>query len=214
MPDELNSSFPFTGLRVAGRPKGAHLYRVFSMTNRAPMTLFYHGQLVAWTNLEFDRRVISYQAINRWYDGDDFSLFVAFYVRFMERDHFIYIPDERRPEAAQAFEKYAKGLNVVATPIAQLDKPQDEVEFWNKIKMMCVITRFRDKLTARNLTQFSRSLHVRELTIEELECSQEYPESEALAYAFEMVRIGSFSLSKMKDELLNGYSVISLKRSM
>lgn len=211
MVDVPNSSFPYEGLRVAKRPKGEHLYRVFSMLNRAPLTFFYFSQLAAWTKFEFDLRIDSYEAVNRWFDGPESSLFIAFYVRFVERDHFFYIPDPKHLDATQAFEKYARGSNVVATPLTTPEPSHKSIEFWNRLKMLSLITQHRERMTKENLDNFCKSIFFKNITIKDLAGLPEYSDGEAVAYAFELIRQGRCSMCGVASELINLNSIIKLK---
>lgn len=46
----------------APRPKGAHLFRVFSMKNHCALEMYYRTQLVEWTRFEFDSRLVSFES--------------------------------------------------------------------------------------------------------------------------------------------------------
>ena len=210
MVDVPNSSFPYEGLRVAKRPKGEHLYRVFSMLNRAPLKFFYFSQLAAWTKFEFDLRIDSYEAVNRWFDGPESSLFIAFYVRFIERDHFFYIPDPKHLGATQAFEKYSRGANVVATPLTTPEPAHKSIEFWNRLKMLSLITQHREKMTKGNLDNFCKSIFFKNITIKDLVGLPEYSDGEAVAYAFELIRQGRCLMRGVASELISFNSIIKL----
>lgn len=214
MSDVPNSSFPYPALREAERPKGGHLYRVFSLTNHAPMKLFHREQLLAWTMLEFDPAVVSFDAINRWFDHEGGAIYIGYYVRYMEYDCFMYIPNSASMEALKSLEKYAKSFNVRLSPILSEKAPQNDTLFWNRMSMLSVLVSARDKLSSRNLTQFSRSIENCETTIGELEQMPNYVDQEALAYAFELVRKGHFAISGLKDELLQKSSVLRIAKSV
>lgn len=214
MSDVPNSSFPYPALREAERPKGSHLYRVFSLTNHAPMKLFHREQLLAWTMLEFDPAVVSFEAINRWFDHVSGAIYVGYYVRYMEYDCFMYIPNPTRIESLKSFEKYAKSFNVKISPMLSEKTPQNDTLFWNRMSMLSVLVSERDKLSSRNLSQFSRSIENYGVTIGELEQMPDYVGQEALAYAFELVRKGHFTISGLKDELLQKSSVLRIAKSV
>lgn len=209
MTDVPNSNFPFERLRVAKRSKGEHLYRVFSMQNRAPLTLFHNSQLVAWTTFEFDSRIVSYEAVNHWFDGQESSLFIAFYVRFPEYDNFFYIPSVEHPDVTEEFEKYSSGVNVRATALARPVPVDKATEFWNRLKMLTVITQHQEKMTKGNLGKFFASSFTTDITVGELIDLPEYPDGEAIACAFELVRQGKFAISNSASELISLNSIIS-----
>lgn len=208
MIDVPNSSFPFDSLRIAKRPKGEHLYRVFSIQNRSPLTLFHFSQLVAWTAIEFDSRVVSYEVVNRWFDGKDSSLFIAFYVRLPEHDHFFYISNVEHPDTTKAFEKYSNGMNVSATALAKPVQADKSIEFWNRLKMLCVISQHQEKMTQGNLDKFLESSFSTDMTIGELVDLPKYTDGEAVAYAFELIRQGICAISNPASELINLSSTI------
>lgn len=214
MSDVPNSSFPYPALREAERPKGGHLYRVFSLTNHAPMKLFHREQLLAWTMLEFDPTVVSFEAINRWFDHVSGAIYIGYYVRYMEYDCFMYIPNPARVEALKSLEKYAKSFNVRLSPMLSEKIPQNDTLFWNRMSILSVLVSARDKLSSRNLAQFARSIENCEVAVGELEQMPNYVDQEALAYAFELVRKGHFSISGLNDELLQKSSVLRVAKSV
>lgn len=214
MSDVPISSFPYPALRGAERPKGGHLYRVFSITNNAPMKLFHREQLLAWTMLEFDPAVVSFEAINRWFDHDSGAIYIGYYVRYVAHDCFMYIPNPARIESLKALEKYAKSFNVRLSPIVSEKSPQNDTLFWNRMSMLSVLVSARDKLLSRNLKQFARSIEGCEVTVGDLDQDPNYVDQEALAYAFELVRKGYFTISGLNDELIQKSSVLRMAKSV
>ncbi|MFJ3483281.1 hypothetical protein ACIPL1_07825 [Pseudomonas sp. NPDC090202] len=212
MSNDPNASFPYAGLREAVRPKGGHLYRVFSLTNHAPMTLFYQEQLLAWSMLEFDPAVVSFEATNRWFDHDSGAIYIAYYVRYIDCDCFLYVPNPSRTMAMQALAKYAKSFSVRLSPLMPEKSPFNETLFWNRVNMLSVLVSVRDKLSSRNLKKFASSIRGSEVSVGELERMSAYSNQEAIAYAFELVRIGYFSISSLGDELLSSSSVLKVTR--
>lgn len=178
------------------------------------MTFFHSDQLLAWTMLEFDPAVLGFEAVNRWFDHDTGSIFIGFYVRYMENSRLLYIPNPELASTLREFEKYAKVYNVGIFSIVSDRKAKNDTLFWNRINILSVLASQREKLSDRNLKKFVRSLKRNEITIGELEQMEHFHDQEAVAYAFELTRTGYFFIPNLDEELLYSLSVLKVSRSV
>lgn len=194
------------------RPVGSHLFRVFSITNRCPLELFYRTQLAEWVRLEFDNKLLSFEAINQEFRSEGKALFVAFRVRYLHSDCLIYIMPPNQDDLVKAFEDYCLAVGCESKPLGREVLANAKVEIWNKVKMLLFIAKWENDINSSNIRGFVNAVSgYAAYSVSEFQKLSGFAGGRGLAFAFEMVRIGKFRLDTLCDEAISGRTLIHIK---
>jgi hypothetical protein len=207
-----DENFGFLGEELfqnISRPKGAHLFRVYSMKNRSPFEFFYRTQLVEWGRLEFDFNIVSFVPVNQIFQTIDGRLFIAFKLEYLNSETLVYIAEPGRDEVVQAFEKCCSALGVASKCLGREVVNDGRFEVWNRFKILSFITRWKDEITAENVRKFVFSLsHCSSCALSSFDQLDGFSDGRGLAFALEMVRIGKFQLPSLHERLIASNTVV------
>lgn len=209
MQDE-NSGFldevPFHNI---SRPKGAHLFRVYSMKNRSSFEFFYRTQLIEWVRLEFECHLISFIPVNKVFKTADGRLFVAFKLVYLNSETLVYIAEAGADKVAQAFEQCCLAMGMASKRLGREVLNDGKFEVWNRIKILSFIERWKDEITAENVKKFIFSLgHCSSCALGSFDKFDGFSDGRGLAFALEMVRIGKFQLPSLHERSIASSTVV------
>lgn len=206
--ESYDSSSP---LQVIKPPKDSHLIRVFSITNRKTLEMYYRTQLAEWARLEFDNQIVDFDAVNQMFCWEGKALFVAFRIRYLYGDCFAYIDQLGQGALVKAFENYCSAIGSVCKPLGNEILAESRIEIWNRLKMLSIISRWKDQLTTENLKKFVAALDGYPMySLSEIEKIEAFAGGRGQAYVFELVRIGKFRLDSLNNEMITGGTLIKL----
>lgn len=204
---KLFGYFPF---EISSRPRGAHLFRVYSMANRCKFEFYYRVQLIEWTRLEFDPHVAEFCPVNQYFKSSEAKLFVAFRACYMTRDCFLYVAKPSCEATIKEFEAYCSVAGVACKQIGGELVDSVKFEVWNRLKILSMIARWREELTENNVRHFLLSLKgYSSCAIGDIEKLEGYEGGRGVAYALELVRVGKFQLDEMQKRMISGKTIIS-----
>lgn len=191
------------------RPRGAHLFRVYSMKNRSPFEFYYRTQLIAWTRLEFESNLISFIPVNKVFKTTDGRLFVAFKLVYLNSETLVYIAESGQEAVEQAFEKCCLAVGITSKRLGREVIKDAKFEVWNRFKILSFITRWKDEITAENVKRFIFSLgHCSSCALNSFDQLDGFAEGRGLAFALEMVRIGKFQLPSLHERMIASSTVV------
>jgi hypothetical protein len=198
-----------TPFKNISRPKGAHLFRVYSMKNRSPFEFFYRTQLIEWARLEFELHLISFIPLNKIFETTDGRLFVAFKLEYLSSETLVYIAESGRDEVVQAFEQYCSVLGMTSKRLGREVVNDGRFEVWNRFKILSFITRWKDEITAENVKKFVFGLcHYSSCALSSFDQFDGFSDGRGLAFALEMVRIGKFKIPSLHERLITSNTVV------
>jgi hypothetical protein len=207
-----DENFSFLGevpFRNISRPKGVHLFRVYSMKNRTPLEFFYRTQLIEWARLEFESDLASFIPINKFFKTTDGCLFVAFKLVYLNSETLVYIADTGKDEVAHAFEQCCSAMGLTSKRLGQEVVNDGKYEVWNRFKIMSFITRWKDEITAENVKRFVFGVsHCCTCTLSSFDQLEGFSDGRGLAFALEMVRVGKFQLPSLHERLINSNTLV------
>ena len=155
--------------------------------------------------------MIGFESVNQSFFADGNVLFVAFRVRYLHADCFIYIEQPNQGALIHAFEAYCLAIGSECRPLGKELLAKDKVEVWNKIKMLTIISKWESEITAANIKRFVAVLSGYPVyALSEINSLDGFTGGRGLAYAFELVRIGRFRIENLSDDVLGGKTLISL----
>jgi hypothetical protein len=187
----------------ASRPRGAHLFRVYSLKNRRSFKFFYRTQLVEWARLEFEPGLLSFVPENSVFKTDGGKLFIAFKLSYANSETLVYIADPRADAVSDALIKYCTVMGLGSRGIGQEVISEAKFEIWNRLKILSLIGRWREDLTAENLKKFLLCLKgCASCSLGSFEQMDGFNNGRGLAFALEMVRVGRFQLPSLHERSL------------
>jgi hypothetical protein len=202
---------PSSPLQVIRPPKGSHLIRVSSITNRKTLEMYYRTQLAEWSRLEFDNQLVEFDAVNKNFCWEGKMLFIAFRISYLHGDCFAYIDQPSQPSLIKAFENYCSTIGSVCKPLGNEVIAASKIEIWNRLKMLSIISRWKDQITSENLKKFVAALdRFSTYSLSEIEKIDAFAGGRGQAYAFEMVRIGRFRIDTLNSEMITNGVLIKL----
>ncbi|MBY8972728.1 hypothetical protein J1G33_20235 [Pseudomonas sp. P867] len=191
------------------RPKGGHLFRVYSIMNRCPMEFFYRTQLIEWGWLEFDSSLLSFIPVNKVFKTTDGALFVAFKLVYLNSEVLVYVAELGVEKVEQAFEQCCAAIGMSSRHIGTGVSGDKRFEVWNRFKILAFISRWRDDITAKNVKEFILALrNCSSCALSSFESIEGFSDGRGFAFALEMVRIGRFNIPSMHDRLINRKAVV------
>ncbi|MDB5995100.1 MAG: hypothetical protein JWP42_2236, partial [Pseudomonas sp.] len=82
-------------------------------------------------------------------------------------------------------------------------------EVWNRFKILSFIARWKDEITAVNVKRFIFSLsHCPSCTLGSFDQLDGFSDGRGLAFALELVRIGTFQLPSLQERLISSSTVV------
>lgn len=197
------------GLIDMSRPKGTHLFRVYSMKNRERFEFFYRTQLIEWVRLEFDAGLLSFVPVNKFFKTTEGRLFVAFKLGYLNSETFVYVAESGMDSVVQAFEQYCSALGVDSKRLGREVISKDKFEVWNRFKILSFIIRWRDEITAVNIKHFVFNCsHCASCALSDFDRLDGFGDGRGLAFALELVRIGRFQLPSLREQLIGGRTIV------
>ncbi|MBC8982340.1 hypothetical protein IAI52_19005 [Pseudomonas lurida] len=197
------------GLIDVSRPKGTHLFRVYSMKNRERFEFFYRTQLVEWVRLEFDAGLLSFEPVNKVFKTTEGRLFVAFKLGYLNSETFVYFAEAGTDKVVQAFEQYCSALGMDSKLLGREIISKEKFEVWNRFKILSFIVRWKDEITAANLKLFVFNLsHCTSCSLSNFDRLDGFGDGRGLAFALELVRIGRFQLPSLREQLIGGRTIV------
>lgn len=191
------------------RPKGAHMFRVYSMKNRSPFEFYYRAQLIEWARLEFEGHLISFAPVNKVFKIPEGSLFVAFKLEYLNSEVLAYIAESGREAVEEAFAKCCSAMGVTSKRLGQEVIRDAKLEVWNRLKILSLITRWKHEITAVSIMEFIFSLNnCSSCALNAFDEFDGFNDGRGQAFALEMVRIGKFQLPSLQDRLIAGSTVV------
>jgi hypothetical protein len=155
---------------------------------------------------------VDFESINKAFCWEGKSLFVAFRVRYLHSDCFIYIDHSGQDALVRAFEDYCSVVGGVCKPLRAETLVGARFEVWNRLKMLSVISRWQNEITSDNIRRFIAELNGFPFySLSEIEKLEAFSNGRGHAYAFELVRIGRFRIDSLANEMITGRTLIKLK---
>ncbi|MBV4482621.1 hypothetical protein [Pseudomonas khavaziana] len=197
------------GLIDMTRPKGAHLFRVYSMKNRERFEFYYRTQLIEWVRLEFDAGLIRFVPVNKVFKTAEGRLFVAFKLVYLNSETLVYFAEPGTDRVVQAFEEYCSALGMLSKILGREIINDERFEVWNRFKILSFIVRWKDEITDANLKLFVFSLsHSASCALSNFDRLDGFGDGRGLAFALELVRIGKFNLPSLREQLIGGSTIV------
>jgi|SRR3989344_6039500 len=191
------------------RPKGAHLFRVYSMKNRRPFEFYYRTQLIEWARLEFDGHLINFAPVNNFFKTSDGRLFVAFKLEYLNYQTMVYIAESGREAVGEAFEKSCSAIGIACKRLGREVITDAKWEVWNRLKILALINRWKDEITEKNVKEFLFSLgSCSSSALSNFDQLDGFGEGRGLAIALEMVRIGKFHVPSLHEKMLANSTIV------
>lgn len=191
------------------RPKGAHLFRVYSMKNRSLFKFFYRTQLIEWVRLEFEAHLVSFIPVNKVFNAADGRLFVAFKLVYLNSETLVYIAESGKDEVVQAFEQCCSAVGVASKRLGWEVVNDGKFEVWNRFKILSFITRWKDEITAENVKKFVFGLsHCSSYALSSFDQLDGFGDGRGVAFALEMVRIGKFQMPSLHERLITSSTLV------
>lgn len=209
MQDKNFGFFDEAPFKNISRPKGAHLFRVYSMKNRSPFEFFYRTQLIGWVRLEFELHLISFIPLNKVFETTDGRLFVAFKLVYLNSETLVYVAESGKDKVVQAFEQCCSAIGMASKRLGREVVNDGRFEVWNRLKILSFIARWKDEITAENVKRFVFGLsHCSSCALSSFDQLDGFSDGRGLAFALEMVRIGKFQLPSLHERLITSSTVV------
>ncbi|WP_237882425.1 hypothetical protein [Pseudomonas sp. PGPR40] len=209
MQDENSGLFGEAPFQNISRPKGAHLFRVYSMKNRSPFDFYYRTQVIEWARLEFDGHLLSFTPVNKVFKTTDGRLFVAFKLVYLNSETLVYIAESGLETVEKAFEQCCQAVGVASKRLGQEVINNAKFEVWNRFKILSFITRWKDEITAENVKRFVFSLsHCSSCALDSFDQLDGFSDGRGLAFALEMVRVGKFQLPSLHERWIASNTLV------
>ncbi|MFK3797081.1 hypothetical protein [Pseudomonas sp. NPDC088444] len=209
MRDEQLDFLDVAEARRSPRPKGAHLFRVFSMKNHCALEMHYKTQLVEWARFEFDSRLLSFEPLNKPFKTDGGSLRISFKLEYLNEDVLAYVAGPGNEAVEDAFEKACAAIGIKTRRIGQDPVSASRIEVWNRLKTLALITRWRHDITADSVKRFIFDLNCEsQCLLGDFDQLVGFEDGKGVAFGLEMVRAGRFCLPSLREKALSHKSVI------
>lgn len=191
------------------RPKGAHLFRVFSMKNHCALEMHYRTQLVEWARFEFDSKLVNFVPLNKPFETDQGSLRISFKLEYLNEDVLAYVVGQGNEAVEDAFEKACSAIGIKTRRIGQDPVSASRIEVWNRLKILTFITRWRHDITADSVKRFLFDLNCEsQCLLRDFDQLIGFGDGKGVAFGLELVRAGRFYLPSLRETALSHKSVI------
>lgn len=209
MRDEQLDFLDVTETGRTPRPKGTHLFRVFSMKNHCPLEMHYRTQLIEWARYEFDSKLVSFVPLNKPFKTDEGSLRISFRLQYLNEDVLAYVVRHGNEAVEESFEKACAAIGIKTRRIGQEAVTTSRIEVWNRLKILAFITRWRHEITADSVKRFIFDLNCEsQCLLSDFDQVVGFGDGKGLAFGLEMIRAGRFHLPSLRERALSHNSVI------
>ncbi|AMN80526.1 hypothetical protein [Pseudomonas azotoformans] len=209
MRDEQLDFLDVAEARREPRPKGAHLFRVFSMKNHCALEMHYRTQLIEWARFEFDSQLVSFVPLNKQFKTDEGSLRISFKLEYLNEDVLAYVAGQGNEPVEEAFEEACAVIGIKTRRMGQDAVSVSRIEVWNRLKILAFITRWRHEITADSVKRFLFDLSCEsQCLLSDFDQIVGFSDGKGMAFGLEMVRAGRFYLPSLCEKALSHNSVI------